>query len=271
MIKIEESVYNHYENSAFHTCCLNFEEVTMYQFQNGLEFRQRFLDRFFLLYTQKGTFDITMNNQTLHLGEKSVLLIPPYQFIRGTTEQDNQLHECILYTLEFQCDNFNFFQIDNYLLLNEAEPIETLLTELYNECKTVDSNNCFNDAWLLLILRVIKRLSAGHSEQLQLAEKTRTYILHHVMQPITVTEISQALKYNKDYLCRVFKKEYGCSIKEFINKEKITLSKRLLQTSDLSVAAISQMLGWDDVNLFFKYFKYHEKTTPTQYRMNTVH
>lgn len=47
--------------------------------------------------------------------------------------------------------------------------------------------------------------------------------------------------------------------------------KRLLQTSDLSVTAISQMLGWTDINLFFKYFKYHEETTPTQYRKNTVH
>lgn len=271
MIKIEESVYNHYENSAGCSSCLNFEDITMYQLQNGLEFRQRFLDRFFLLYTQKGTFDITMNKQTFHLDEKSVLLIPPYQFIKGTPEQNNEIHECILFTLEFQCDYFNFFQIDNYLLLNEAESLETLLTELYNECKTVNSNNCYNDAWLLLIIRALKRLSIGHSEQLQLAEKVRTYILHHVMQPITVTEISEILKYNKDYLCRVFKREYGCSIKEFINKEKINLSKRLLQTSDLPVATISQMLGWDDVNLFFKYFKYHEKTTPTQYRMSTVH
>jgi len=225
----------------------------------------------FTRYTQKGTFDITMNKQTFHLNEKSVLLIPPYQFIKGTPEQNNEMHECILFTLEFQCDYFNFFQIDNYLLLNEAESLEALLTELYNECKTVNSNNCYNDAWLLLIIRALKRLSIGHSEQLQLAEKVRTYILHHVMQPITVTEISEILKYNKDYLCRVFKREYGCSIKEFINKEKINLSKRLLQTSDLPVATISQMLGWDDVNLFFKYFKYHEKTTPTQYRMSTVH
>lgn len=272
MIKIEESVYNHYEDKRDSVCSLNFEEIAMYQLKNGLDFRQRFLDRFFLLYTQEGTFDITINNQAYHMDEKSLLLISPCQVVKGVPETDDNMHgECTLYTLEFSCTHFNFFDIGNYLLINNAEPVETLLTELYNDCKTTTSGDCFSDAWLLLILRTIKKLNSGHSEQHLLAEKLCAYIRHNIMKPITVSEISEAMQYNKDYLCRIFKKEYGCSIKEFINKEKINLSKRLLQTSDLSVTAISQMLGWDDINLFFKYFKYHEETTPTQYRKNTVH
>ena len=60
------------------------------------------------------------------------------------------------------------------------------------------------------------------------------------------------------------------SIKEYLNKEKIELSKRLLQTSELSITAIAKMLGWDEMNLFVKFFKYHEGTTPSQYRQNTI-
>ncbi len=270
MIRIEESVYNHYENTPQHSYSLSFEDITYYQFQTGLEFRKRFLDRFLLLYTAKGEFDLWVDRKLLHLGEKALLLIPPYQFIRGTPEQTDTQQETALYTLEFRCDRFGFFPIDHFLQLANAEPVEPLLTELYNEQKDLEQSTCYHDAWLLLILRMVRKLLAGRSDQQLLAEKIRTYILHHIMQPISVVEISEKLKYNKDYLCRIFKKEYGCSIKEFMNKEKINLSKRLLQTSDLPVSTISQMLGWDDVNLFFKYFKYHEKTTPTQYRLNTV-
>ncbi|MBS5571589.1 MAG: AraC family transcriptional regulator [Clostridiales bacterium] len=270
MIRIEASVYNHYENTQQHTCCLDFEEITLYQLQNGLEFRRRFLNQFTLLYIEKGAFDIYVESKLLHLEEKSLLLIPPYQFIHGASGQTDVSQACVLYMLEFRCDHFDFFSLDKYLLLPSAEPVEALLAELYNEHKTLEHNTCFHDAWLLLIIRMIKKLMTGHKEQ-QLAEKVRAYILRHTMQPITITEISSELKYNKDYLCRIFKKEYGCSIKEYINKEKISLSKRLLQMSDLPVTAISHMLGWEDVNLFFKYFKYHEKITPTQYRTNTVH
>ena len=84
MIRIEASVYNHYESSKQHSCSLDFEEIAMYQLQNGLEFRRRFLNQFMLLYTEQGTFDICVDNKPLHLDEKSLLLIPPYQFIQGT-------------------------------------------------------------------------------------------------------------------------------------------------------------------------------------------
>ena len=75
MIRIEASVYNHYENTQQHTCCLDFEEITLYQLQNGLEFRRRFLNQFTLLYIEKGVFDIYVESKLLHLEEKSLLLI----------------------------------------------------------------------------------------------------------------------------------------------------------------------------------------------------
>ena len=112
MIRIEASVYNHYENTQQHTCCLDFEEITLYQLQNGLEFRRRFLNQFTLLYIEKGAFDICVESKLLHLEEKSLLLIPPYQFIHGASGQTDVSQACVLYMLEFRCEHFVFFSLE---------------------------------------------------------------------------------------------------------------------------------------------------------------
>lgn len=43
-------------------------------------------------------------------------------------------------------------------------------------------------------------------------------------------------------------------------------AKQLLVTSHLSVEQVGSAVGFDNVHLFYKYFRYHEKITPSEYR-----
>lgn len=267
MIRIEEAVYNHYEKATQLSYSFNFEDITFYQLQGEMAFKTYFLNRYLLLYTEQGVLDVYIDEKKIRLSSKDLLLVPPYHVLKQAAE--NADTETRLYSAEFSCSQFKFFEIGHHVHISNAAGIEPLLSELYNTFM-LQEGHYYQDAQLLLIIRLIKKLAFGYGEQQQLAERIRTYILQHLMQPLNIPDISEALNYNKDYLCRIFKKEYGVSIKEYLNKEKIELSKRLLQTSELSITAIAKMLGWDEMNLFVKFFKYHEGTTPSQYRQNTI-
>lgn len=82
---------------------------------------------------------------------------------------------------------------------------------------------------------------------------------------LKVEQVSEHFGYNADYISRLFKANYGKSLKEYINDIKISYIKQLLLTSDLSLTAIACNAGFDDYKYFLKFFKYHEGVTPTQF------
>lgn len=270
MIKIEPSVYIHYKEKNDDSCILDFHSVNYFHFSANPELRQTFLNNYMMVYVAGGNLNMLINEETISLPEKSLLIISPYTFYKTIAKSDEDNKDSIFYTVEFSCSDFIFFDIKSYILIQNAEVADVLFAELYIDCSKDDGCNYFYDTWLVQIFRLAKRLLEGNSEQKQLAERIKTYIMHNVMTPLTVNELSSIFKYNKDYICRIFKKEYNITIKDYINKEKIALAKKLLQTSDLSVSAIAQFLGWQDINLFLKYFKYHENISPSQYRANII-
>jgi AraC-like DNA-binding protein len=82
----------------------------------------------------------------------------------------------------------------------------------------------------------------------------------------SVEEISKKFNFNKDYLCRIFKKHTSMSIVKYMNGVKIGKAKELLCSSELSIKEISYSLGFNDDKYFMKLFKIYENLTPSEYR-----
>lgn len=82
---------------------------------------------------------------------------------------------------------------------------------------------------------------------------------------LKVEQVSEHFGYNTDYISRLFKVNYGKSLKEYINDVKINYIKQLLLTTNLSLTDIAYNTGFVDYKYFLKFFKYHEGVTPTQF------
>ena len=78
-------------------------------------------------------------------------------------------------------------------------------------------------------------------------------------------QVAEHFGYNADYVSRVFKANYGKSLKEYIDAEKINYIKRLLLSGGKTLNDVSYEAGFSDYKYFLKYFKYHEGITPTQF------
>lgn len=93
-----------------------------------------------------------------------------------------------------------------------------------------------------------------------------SYIVHHLYEPIFVSNISAETGYNESYLCRLFKKETGKTLKEYINEMKIEEAKYLLKASPDSIVDISANLGFSSQSYFSTIFKKYTQISPNAYR-----
>ena len=92
------------------------------------------------------------------------------------------------------------------------------------------------------------------------------YIYSHLHKKISVEELSEHTGLSQSYLSRLFRKETGESITEYIIKRKIGAAKNMLKYSDYSLSEISATLAFSCQSYFTKIFKSLEGVTPKKYR-----
>jgi YesN/AraC family two-component response regulator len=92
------------------------------------------------------------------------------------------------------------------------------------------------------------------------------YIYSHLHKKISVEELSKHTGLSPSYLSRLFRKETGESITEYIIKRKINAAKNMLKYSGYSLSEISATLAFSCQSYFTKIFKELEGVTPKKYR-----
>ena len=80
--------------------------------------------------------------------------------------------------------------------------------------------------------------------------------------------ISEEFGMKPNYLSKLFKKEKNIGILNFINKHRISESKKLLKTATLTISQISEKVGFDSSNSFIRVFKQYEGVTPGNFMKN---
>ena len=96
--------------------------------------------------------------------------------------------------------------------------------------------------------------------------RTIVLVQHDLTADLRLKPIAESLNVNSSYLSSLFHKEYGCTLTEFVNKQRIDHSIMLLQQSSNSIQEIAAECGMQDVNYFIKLFKKQTGLTPNRYR-----
>lgn len=94
----------------------------------------------------------------------------------------------------------------------------------------------------------------------------KKYIDEAYMSRITLDELAEKFYINKFYLARLFKKQFGMSVVNYILHVRISHSKHFLRFTDLSVDSIGAKCGFGSGNYFTRAFRKIEGVTPGQFR-----
>ena len=95
-----------------------------------------------------------------------------------------------------------------------------------------------------------------------------TIVQYDLTADLRLKTIASQLNLNPSYLSNLFHREYGCTLTEFINKQRIDRSIALLRLTTKPVQEIATECGIHDVNYFIKLFKKQTGFTPRAYRVN---
>lgn len=87
------------------------------------------------------------------------------------------------------------------------------------------------------------------------------------MKNITVEEIADDMSVNRRYLSRIFKRDYGMTVKEYITKTRMSHALRLLEEG-YRVKETSMMCGYNEVFNFSKMFKKYHSFSPSDVKHN---
>jgi len=115
-----------------------------------------------------------------------------------------------------------------------------------------------------IILTIAKEES--DKEQDSAIHAAKKYILEHIQETIYVEDIANVVFLNSQYLMRLFKKETGVSILEFITNERIGLAKELLLKTEFPVNKVADQVGYSNYSYFTKIFKRSTGLSPAAYR-----
>ena len=247
--------------------CLNAYDCYFISADDDMTYARRFLEYCEMIYVTAGELFIQIAGREYVISAGEIFVMPSFQTVDGIQHYRGKN---AFYTVDFTCsDNFmndlecTVFSIrENRFFFNELFSRLNLVMMDRRQKKDFEA-----DAIVLSILCRLHSVSVRkEGNGTLLLNDVLEYLNEHVADIVSVDEIASHFGYNKDYLMKIFREQYGVTIKKYMNETKLTMVKRLLITTKMPISKIGETIGFEDGELFDKYFKYHEKVTPLQYR-----
>ena len=130
---------------------------------------------------------------------------------------------------------------------------------------TIEEIGALHDEMCLDICKQMIQIKKLHvlSKQVVLS---LDYIYSHIHNRITISELSEYLGLSESYFSKLFSREMGIPVSEYIMRLKIEKAKNLLQYSDTDIVGIANYLAFSSQSHFISVFKKYEGITPHKFR-----
>lgn len=99
-----------------------------------------------------------------------------------------------------------------------------------------------------------------------LVEKTREFVNNNFATPFTREQIAAALGVSPTYVSRVFHRQTGMALWDYVNGFRIARACDLLQHSDMPVTEVAFAVGFNDPAYFSRVFRREIGKSPATYR-----
>jgi len=100
----------------------------------------------------------------------------------------------------------------------------------------------------------------------ELIRPVLAYIDRHGREPISLEQVATVAHVSPSRIRHVFKEVTGVGFKEYVTQVRMTEAKRLLLSTELSVAEVAQTVSYTNVSQFYKVFDRSCAMSPAEYR-----
>ena len=99
----------------------------------------------------------------------------------------------------------------------------------------------------------------------ELVKEMQSYIRQN-LQTVSLKSLSDKFSLNQYYISEIFHQHSGVSFQEYTATERMNEAIALLSSSDLSISAISEKVGYTSPSSFSRSFREKNGMTPKEYR-----
>ena len=209
-----------------------------------------------LFAVERGEIRVSTSTGAITVSAAQALLLAPGTRIRSAHSGDTGVR---FFCAELLLESVHMGALSLHLVSDFGFEILSRLVRI-----SAESEKTFADALLFSLLCEVKKVpSTGQ-------ERERAIVLHELERngfaEIDIDGLAKTTGVSKAKLLKAFAELTGRTPKAYANEMRVEYSRTLLAHSAFTVSKIAELVGFDDANLFTKFFTYHMGVTPSDYR-----
>lgn len=237
-----------------------------------------------LLLFVKGKVTCNFENATLHAKPGDIYIINSHE-VHATKCSRNAVYLCV-HILPSQMCKFvpNFDQLSFSLTFDPEDQAKAMafeqlrihLQEILRQ--TEETHQAYKlermarlYAVTAILVKYFSQALAVEETKLQRSDMTRLepvleYIQLHHAEELPLEAAANAMGLNKEYFCRLFKKNMGVSYLQYVYQVRTTAFCRELETTEDPIGEIAERHGFRDPKMLNQYFREIYGCTPSEKR-----
>ena len=150
--------------------------------------------------------------------------------------------------------------------LSEDSTFHTGVLNLYNISVYHDWESAFENLYRV-VRHVFEHVDISiENKNEDVINRVKTYIDDHLDGDTSLYVLSSHVHLCPEHLLRLFKKQEGVTILQYINDLKLEKAKQMLAETDIQIKDIATRLGFTSAGYFGRFFKSKLGITPNVYR-----
>lgn len=194
-------------------------------------------------------------------GQKRILEYEIEEFIKNTVLTSKNKFKTLCELHQQLTHIFLDFFYNNNAVMSDLFGADYTYTDYMDSFKDIDSLR----KGVNFMLNAIDKVHKSNMPKSDV-EKAKSFIANNITNPITVKDVADHVNLSAEYFTKLFKRETGQNIKEYIALSKVSAAKEMLEHSNVSVGMIALELGYSYFSHFTQVFKKYENMTPSEYR-----
>lgn len=113
------------------------------------------------------------------------------------------------------------------------------------------------------------QLSETNKQELKIINDIKEYIHMNIESKLTRKEIADQIFLSPDHLTKLFRKETGMTLIEYVMEEKVNVAKKMISQENIPIGEVAGRLGYENFSYFSEIFRKKTGKSPSEYKRIT--
>ncbi|HHT98450.1 MAG TPA: response regulator [Clostridiales bacterium] len=206
----------------------------------------------------KEVYDELKKNMNMNIDDMEYILKTFKTFSKATTSYNLTVNDVRRYCFEIASSVYFSY------VSSSGENIKEKLGNLLKSIMGANRDEVYEITAIFLKNMLGDEQTHSHDT----VNKAKRYINESLADELSVSSVAAKLFITPNYFSRLFKRITGEGCNEYITRKRVEKAKILLETTNIQIHKIADMVGYHDTNYFSLAFKKYTGASPTKYRFD---